>query len=445
MITDNGTSVGVGNANPNSSAILDLTNSNSQGLVIPPVTATSSVPGTPTAGLIVYNSTTGCLQYYNGTKWQNLALGVVVTTPVITGPAVVGSSQTGVVYSVPSVAGETYSWSVSGSGSASIVGSTTGTSITVNWSGTLGTTASNTINVSVTPACLSGSLTGSLTVTAGGIATFAYTGSAQTYAAPATSILVEMWGAGGGGSSTGGSGGSGAYVGGTLSGLTIGQSLTLIVGGGGGYDDGLTLTAQGGYGGGGTSDASTQTEGGGGGGGRSALQLTAGTDWITAGGGGGGGYSGVTTYGGGGGATTGIAGGNYATKYTGGAGGTLLAGGAGGLYNNAAGRSNAGASQSGGSGKTTYAYVGGGGGGGYYGGGSGYSSASTTYYSSGGGGGSSFITNLTGATNTPGNTDATGAAPPAPNATGDYVTGVGIGGDSNTPDAGGNGLIVIRW
>ncbi len=68
--------------------------------------------------------------------------------------------------------------------------------------------------------------------------TFDYTGSNQTFIVPAgvTSVIVECWGGGAAGSNAGiasGGGGGGAYTKGTLTGLTPGNSLTIIVGAGG--------------------------------------------------------------------------------------------------------------------------------------------------------------------------------------------------------------------
>ena len=71
-IYNTGARIGIGNTNPNGSAILDLTNSTSQGFLAPNISA-ANIPVAPAApGLIIYNSTTNCLQYYNGTAWVGI-------------------------------------------------------------------------------------------------------------------------------------------------------------------------------------------------------------------------------------------------------------------------------------------------------------------------------------------------------------------------------------
>jgi hypothetical protein len=424
-------------------------------------TATASISGQGTTSITVtYSGTSGTAItcYASNTCGSSSTTSLPISfasglpSSTISGYTVVGAAQTGVVYTAPAGA-TTYAWSVSG-GSAAIVGGSTGSSITVSWSGTLGTSVSTNVNVTAIN-CL-GSNVGTRIVQSGGTSIFNGTGAAQTFGGTnydVTTMKVSLWGAGGGGDYTGGDGGSGAYVGGTIaSGLTAAQTLTLVVGGYGvfGSATGFSVSS---YGGGGSAYAY-----GAGGGGRSAIQISAGTDWVTAGGGGGGGYYSSATYGGAGGATTGTAGGNPSATYTGGSGGSVTAGGAGGLYNSGTAQSVAGSALQGGNALTTYTYGGGGGGGGYYGGGSGYSGNSGTHYSSGGGGGSSYVTNLTtGYTNTVGATGTSGATFIAAPSGGDpnYVTptsllsGSGSGGYYNTTTgitySGGYGMIVLYW
>ena len=374
-----------------------------------------------------------------GTGGSPSAPGTISYTGNITGPSTPTFCKSGTAtFSVTNVTGVTYNWTLpsgcsitSGSGTNSITASLSSSVIT---GGTVSVTATN---------CLGTSSASTLTINSGtGKVVYAYTGSSQTFTVPCgvTSLTVKLWGAGGGGASTGGVGGSGAFVSGSLA-VTAGNTLTLIVGGGGAYG-GSGVAGTGGYGGGGSTTAY-----GGGGGGRSAIQLTAGTDWVTAGAGAGGGYANSSTYGGAGGATTGGSGGSNTSYsgYTGGSGGTTLAGGSGGSGSTVT-TGNSGSSQTGASGPGS-TYKGGGGGGGYFGGGSGYGSGSgSTYYSSGGGGGSSYTTNLTSVTNTAGNINSTGTGTAAApnNSDVDYVSGVGIG-TYTSPTTGGNGLIVISW
>jgi hypothetical protein len=71
IITDKAV-MGVGTHTPNASSILDLT-STEKGFLPPRMTTTQmDAIVTPTAGLIIYNSTTKNLYQYNGTKWIKL-------------------------------------------------------------------------------------------------------------------------------------------------------------------------------------------------------------------------------------------------------------------------------------------------------------------------------------------------------------------------------------
>ncbi len=228
--------------------------------------------------------------------------------------------------------------------------------------------------------------------------TFDYTGAQQTWAVPAgvTTMIVEVWGAAGGGGSA--YGGNGGYTKGRLT-VTAGTQYYIYVGENptaqtGGWNGGGTGGLGGDYssgtrypgmGGGGASDVRVGSNAlasrilvAGGGGGRNNL-----VDWLSIGSGGG-----IT----GGDAADGSGGSSMDNK--GGKGGTQLAGGAAGstLRNATAGSLGIGGNGSGGYYK---AMGGGGGGGGYYGGGGGSSVSdmylSNTGWAGGGGGGSAFI------------------------------------------------------
>ena len=273
---------------------------------------------------------------------------------------------------------------------------------------------------------------------------FSYTGGSQTWNVPnnVNLIYVKLWGAGGGSAwSTGdGPGGGGGFVSGYLS-VTPGSTLTIIVGQGGGAGGSGSATANA-YGGGG---AGTTYSGGGGG--RSAIQITAGVDAVTAGGGAGGCRDDWRMGGGGGGGLIGAAG-ALATYQNCGLGGTQSAGG-GPSNGNCAGF---GALYTGGNGCTSsYAS---GGGGGYYGGGGGGNGSGAD---GPGGGGSSYISGLIpnlpirneqGATSTQ-NNFAPLSQPPGGTDGPDYSNGIGTGGatvtSGNVGIAGGNGQVVIYW
>ena len=61
--------VGIGTSGPAASAALDVT-STSQGFLPPRMTNTQrNAIASPVAGLVIYNTTTNCLEFYNGTAW----------------------------------------------------------------------------------------------------------------------------------------------------------------------------------------------------------------------------------------------------------------------------------------------------------------------------------------------------------------------------------------
>ncbi|RYD76445.1 MAG: hypothetical protein EOP53_14680 [Sphingobacteriales bacterium] len=63
--------VGIGTSNPNASAILDV-NSTNKGLLLPRVTDTNKI-STPAEGLMVYNRASKAPNYFDGSKWNNVA------------------------------------------------------------------------------------------------------------------------------------------------------------------------------------------------------------------------------------------------------------------------------------------------------------------------------------------------------------------------------------
>jgi hypothetical protein len=278
----------------------------------------------------------------------------------------------------------------------------------------------------------------------GTVRTFTYTGANQSYTVPGntTSLLIHMWGAGGGGGSLS-RGGAGAYLTGILN-VFPGELLTIIVGQGGrgisqsAANSGTTSA----YGGGGAvlTNGNGNSYGNGGGGGRSAIQRAS-ADIVTVGAGGGTGVAsgpGYTYFSGGAGSYNGA--GSDGTGFTttqAGKGGTLTAGGAAGpntpTYNNNA---TPGSKNQGG---TADAWSGGGGSG-YYGGGG--ASDNGGYGSGGGGGGSSYIDNLTSV----GGANSTDGYSAPGTSVSFYQAGVAVGayvGTASTATNGGNGLVVV--
>lgn len=86
--------------------------------------------------------------YSNGTcnssNKTTIIVNPVPAKPVITGPASVANQQTGLIYSVTQIVGETYTWTVPGS--AQIISGQGGSSITVNWGTTSGNITCTAIN-----------------------------------------------------------------------------------------------------------------------------------------------------------------------------------------------------------------------------------------------------------------------------------------------------------
>jgi hypothetical protein len=220
----------------------------------------------------------------------------------------------------------------------------------------------------------------SASAASGSPATFAYTGSSQSWTVPAgiTSIRVDAQGAQGDGAY----GGLGGRAVATLA-VTPGQVLQVMVGGAG-------AGATAGFNGGGSGGPFSGGAGAGGGAsdvrtGAFALADRA----VVAGGGGGAGPGGATPTrgpGGSGGGTTGEDGSkglNNVDGWAPGLGATQTAGGAGGVEASGGTYGNPGTLGAGGGGR----YAGGAGGGGYYGGGEG---ASGNFIGGGGGGGASY-------------------------------------------------------
>ncbi len=292
----------------------------------------------------------------------------------------------------------------------------------------------------------------SITIKAPVVQTFSYIGSDQSFTVPSTltSLMVKMWGAGGGGSFGEGrsfAGGPGGYTYGVINTNTMkGQALTVRVGQGGPQAVGTGQPSPA-YPNGGRSGRRSSYNCGYGGG-RSEIMFGS-IDLLVAGAGGGaagtGGSSDTPTSGGPGGGTTGGFGwyGYQGGTQYGGQGGTQSAGGANGAAVSAAITYNAGYKQ-GGSTDNSLAWdsggpnAQGGGGDGYYGGGIGSPH-------SGGGGGSSYAnsTYVSDASlqRTAGDGSANNTNPPN---TGDAQYN-GSAGKTGNNSAGNNGYVVLIY
>lgn len=238
-------SVGVGTASPDGSAILDVT-STTKGMLFPRMTtAQRNAITSPATGLVIYNTNTNCYDVYFGTSWESISCKCTIAPYVslISGPAVVASNQSNIVYSVYPDPKSTFTWSIIGSGAA-ITSTSSGlgvNSITVNTTGTLGVANKFLVTVTATNDCGTTS-TQPLLVTNGGSVTYTTPGTYSFNSYDISTIYVSLWGAGGGSayyccSNNIGQGGTGAYLKGTITPISN-ETLTLKVGTGGSTNTG---------------------------------------------------------------------------------------------------------------------------------------------------------------------------------------------------------------
>ena len=287
---------------PAASAVLDVSSTN-MGFLMPRMTTgqMNAIAG-PVTSLIIYNITTNCFMFYTGTGWQNLSCtctsapaspGIITQSPA--GPLQNGT--TNVTFTVATVAGVTYNWSVplgylitSGQGTNTITVTIgcTGGNVSVTGSNNCGFSPASSTTVTIAPFSQ----------------TFSYTGAVQTITIPPciTSITIDMAGSQGGCTYS-------IYNSVTLTssinwGARIQSVVTVIPGtvlnlyvGGAGVNGTNVAGGIGGINGssdgtGGTGKTPTATNyGTGGGGGASSEIWVAATRCLVAGGGGGMGYS----------------------------------------------------------------------------------------------------------------------------------------------------------
>ena len=286
---------------------------------------------------------------------------------------------------------------------------------------------------------------------------FPYTGADQQFTIPADidatkGIIVEAWGAGGGGSVAyygDPSGGAGGYSKATLTTPTSGEVLKIVVGQGGLVRDQSVK-----YGGGGPGGEGGQV--GSSGGGYSGI-FTGTTPLIISGGGGGVSPGSATTGTSGGGGGANQNGGQAGTAGASGRGGTSSAGGAGATGNTSCPTTlslsrNGSYLQGGASCNQANSEGGGGGGGGYYGGGGGtYQTAGGGPENGGGGGGSGYLdlTRGTLLTATAGGNGVLSNFSYSDVSSVNYRNNAGRGGKAYTntvaDNSGGNGLVTIHW
>ncbi len=201
--TNGGVAINNTGATPTSGALVDMA-STTAGLLIPRVTYSvnalpSTVIASPAAGLLVFNTTTGCFVYYNGSAWQAISCecyGAPGTPASISGVTTM-CAATSATYTVSSVSGATsYTWSIS-SGAITAGQGTSVVTITAPASGTftLSATATN-------PCGTSSAVTDVITTTTATPTTGTITGSTSicltsnyttSYTSTATGATYYVW------------------------------------------------------------------------------------------------------------------------------------------------------------------------------------------------------------------------------------------------------------
>jgi len=72
------------NPQPDASAMLEV-ESATKGMLLPRMDATErNAITSPAAGLVIYNTTTQCMEYYDGAKWTSICLGATAKMPLST-------------------------------------------------------------------------------------------------------------------------------------------------------------------------------------------------------------------------------------------------------------------------------------------------------------------------------------------------------------------------
>ena len=179
-IYNNGAGVGIGTLGAtDASAKLEVA-STTQGFLLPRMTTVErNAIASPAQSLIIFNTTTNCLEMYVSGNWISISCGCSSpgTPSGISGLASVCASQAGVSYSISPVSGATsYTWTVpsgasvvSGQGTTSVsvnFGNSAGT-VSVTASNNCGTSAASTLTISLTSApATPGSISGLTTVNA---------------------------------------------------------------------------------------------------------------------------------------------------------------------------------------------------------------------------------------------------------------------------------------
>jgi hypothetical protein len=190
-IHNNGAGVGIGTSSPNTSAKLEISSS-TQGFLPPRMTTTQrDAIASPAIGLVIYNTSTNCLNFFIGSGWNEtcgnpiLPSGTVTTincgTATNTGTLTQGTAASGVSSSVPYTGGN------GGSHSGQTITSTGVTGLTATLSSGIFANGNGTLVYSITG-----------TASESGTASFAISIGGQTcsFAVTVQSALVTQYPAG---------------------------------------------------------------------------------------------------------------------------------------------------------------------------------------------------------------------------------------------------------
>jgi uncharacterized protein (TIGR02145 family) len=95
---NNGSGIGMGTNTPNSSAKVEIA-STTQGFLPPRMTTTQrDAIASPALGLVIFNTTTNCLNFYIGTSWNETCGTVIIPLGNITTLNCVGATNSGILY-----------------------------------------------------------------------------------------------------------------------------------------------------------------------------------------------------------------------------------------------------------------------------------------------------------------------------------------------------------
>lgn len=161
--------VGIGNNAPASSAIIDFTNTKATGATGEPLLwCTNPNPSAnivaPVLGEEIYNTTTGCFDFYNGTAWliESCPCNAAPTTPTVSATCSQSFQGSSITYSSSVTSGVAFNWTATATTGTPTLSANGLSSITVTWpSGGAGT---GTLGLTLTNACGTATVTQTVTI-----------------------------------------------------------------------------------------------------------------------------------------------------------------------------------------------------------------------------------------------------------------------------------------